>query len=62
MSDHSKFLKQCEEKGCTVERRKSGYYRVTAPGGGRIRVSATPSSQNWLNRAKADLRRLGVDF
>jgi len=62
-SDQRKLFKACEEKGCTVERTASGYYKIWLPGGRRfVRVSATPSSQNWLNRAKADLRRMGLDL
>lgn len=65
--DQRKLVKQCTKQGCTVELVASGYYKIwlpsqEGPGEKFVRVSATPSSQNWLNRAKADLRRMGLDF
>jgi hypothetical protein len=62
-SDHRKLLQECRERGCRVERVKSGYYKIWLPDGRRfVRVSATPSSQNWLNRVRADFRRLCLDL
>ena len=61
--DQRKLFKKCEEKGCRIEHAQSGYYKVWLPGGRRfVRVSATPSSQNWLKSATADLRRMGIDL
>jgi hypothetical protein len=61
--DHRKLLRQCEEKGCTIEHVASGYIKVWLPGKRAfVRISATPSSQNWLNRAKSDLRKKGLSL
>lgn len=61
--DQRKLFKQCKEQGCRVELVPSGYYKVWLPGERRfVRVSATPSSQNWLRAAKGDLRRMGLDL
>jgi hypothetical protein len=62
-SDHRKFLKRCEEQGCRIEKVASGYIKVWLPGDRVfVRVSATPSSPNWINRATADLKRKGLDL
>ena len=62
-ADQRRLFKQCEALGCEIERVASGYYKVWLPGHRRfVRVSATPSAQNWLRRAIADLRRMGLDL
>uniref|UniRef100_A0AAU7GYN0 HicA-like toxin n=1 Tax=Streptomyces phage Geonosis TaxID=3158856 RepID=A0AAU7GYN0_9CAUD len=47
--------------GCTVDRTKSGHWKVTRPGCQWIIISSSPSDVHAVRNAKADVRRyLGI--
>jgi hypothetical protein len=58
--DTRRLLGKLRDQGFTVRLARSGHFRVTAPSGETVTVSATPRSPRSLRDARADLRRIGA--
>ncbi|AWN08427.1 hypothetical protein SEA_SALETE_67 [Streptomyces phage Salete] len=58
-----KLIKQLgsPRHGCTIDRTKSGHWKVTRPGHQPVIISSSPSDAHAVRNARADVRRyLGI--
>jgi hypothetical protein len=60
--DLNAMLRLFERQGCAVTRRRNGHWKVIAPDGTPVYMSATPSDVRAIRKIKAFMRRHGTDI
>lgn len=61
-SDISRLTKQAVEQGFTVERSKSGHWKITNPNTGRmVFIPSTPSDWRAVLNAASTLKKIGFE-